>query len=201
MLRLIVITAPNPLPDEARALTALLEAGVDRLHLRKPVTPESELEALVGQIPERFLSRISFHDRFELALRCGAGGVHLNARNPIPPEGFGGTVSRSCHSLDELALWSDRYDYLFLSPLFDSLSKQGYRAGFAPEALRDAARRGLIGSRTVALGGMEPDRLAAVGDLGFGGAAVLGYLWNDYRNADDLPALCRRFDRLLRAAR
>ena len=111
-----------------------------------------------------------------------------------------GTVSRSCHSLAEVAAWRDRLDYLFLSPVFDSISKQGYRAGFAPEELLRAAREGIIDRRVMALGGITPDNLARVRAWGFGGAVVLGDLWQGYRGADDLPELLRRFGALQRAA-
>lgn len=194
-MRLIVITAPEPLPGEARALTALLEAGADRLHLRRPGASEEELAALLEAIPSGLRPRISLHDHHGLARRGAAGGIHLNGRNPEPPEGFRGPVSRSCHSLDELDRWRNRCDYLFLSPLFDSISKQGYRAAFPLQTLREAARHGTIDSRVMALGGVDPDRMPQVRELGFGGAAILGYLWNDYR-PDDLDGLLQRFERL-----
>ena len=40
--------------------------------------------------------------------------------------------------------------------------------------LRDAAARGLLGERVVALGGIRPELLPRVRELGFGGAALLG---------------------------
>ena len=78
--------------------------------------------------------------------------------------------------LDELAA-DTACSYRFLSPIFDSISKNGYRAAFTAEELRTAAARGLLGDRTLALGGITPDRLAAVRDYGFGGAALLGSIW------------------------
>lgn len=107
--------------------------------------------------------------------------VRHRGRAPERPEspsarGFRGVVSRSCHSLDELAT-DTACSYRFLSPIFDSISKNGYRAAFTAEELRTAAARGLLGDRTLALGGITPDRLAAVRDYGFGGAALLGSIW------------------------
>jgi thiamine-phosphate pyrophosphorylase len=112
----------------------------------------------------------------------GVGGVHLNSRNPQPPAGFDGLVSRSCHTLDEVA--ADRTsDYLFLSPIFDSISKEGYRSAFTPATLREAAARGLLGERVAALGGVRPELLPTLRDLGFGGAALLGCIWRDVSSA------------------
>ena len=76
------------------------------------------------------------HDRHELAARFGVGGVHLNSRNPSVPDGFGGLVSRSCHSIAELSQYSSVCDYMFLSPVFDSISKSGYTSRFSLEEIR-----------------------------------------------------------------
>lgn len=43
-LRLIILTTPDFLPQEATALTAILDKGF-RLHLRKPGCSEKELAA------------------------------------------------------------------------------------------------------------------------------------------------------------
>ncbi len=99
-------------------------------------------------------------------------GVHLNSRNPQAPAGFAGTVSRSCHSLEESR---GAADYVFISPVFDSISKAGYTAAFSLDELR-----GKVDSRCIALGGVEPCRLSQVADAGFGGAALLGYIWRDF---------------------
>ena len=43
-MKIIVLTHPEFLPDEAEALTCLLDKGLDRLHLRKPGCSEAQLE-------------------------------------------------------------------------------------------------------------------------------------------------------------
>ena len=124
-MKIVVITAPEFLQGEAGAVAALLDAGVWRIHVRKPGAGASEMSALLDEIPERCRSSISLHDCHELAVRYGLGGVHLNGRNPRPPHGFSGLVSRSCHSFSELSEYASICDYMFLSPVFDSISKQG----------------------------------------------------------------------------
>ncbi len=141
MMRIVVITPPHAVPREAATIRLLLDAGIDRVHIRKPEATQEELCALLEAIPEPLRPRLSLHDGHCLATRYGIGGVHLNTRNPLPPEGFRGVVSRSCHSFDELAA-DTACSYRFLSPIFDSISKNGYRAAFTAEALRTAAARG-----------------------------------------------------------
>ena len=129
-MRVTVITSPCFLPDEASLLEALLAYGADRIHLRKPGCSEQELACLIEQLPPHCLPRLSLHDHFGLTERYGIGGIHLNGRNPVPPPGYRGIVSRSCHSLSEVAQYKAEVDYLFLSPIFDSISKTGYQAAF-----------------------------------------------------------------------
>ena len=57
-MKIIVLTHPEFLPDEAEALTCLLDKGLDRLHLRKPGCSEAQLEALIRQLPTEYYKRI-----------------------------------------------------------------------------------------------------------------------------------------------
>ena len=192
MMRIVVISLPHAVPHEAATIRQLLDAGIDRIHIRRPEASEAELCALIEAVPEPLRFRLSLHDGHGLAVRYGVGGVHLNARNPSPPEGFRGIVSRSCHTIDELAA-DTACDYRFLSPIFDSISKKGYRAAFTAEELRTAAARGLLGNRTLALGGVTPERFAELRSYGFGGAALLGSIWQQ----PSPEALIRTIDRII----
>lgn len=178
-MKLIVVTQPFFFAEEAARIEALFRAGLELLHLRKPASSAEECGALLEQLPQFCRGRIVTHDHFGLVARFGLRGVHLNGRNPLPPPGFAGQRSASCHSLEELAgRKREGFDYLFLSPVFDSLSKRGYRAAFPPEALAAAREAGMLdGQRVVALGGIRPELLEQVAAWGFGGAAVLGYVW------------------------
>lgn len=188
-MKWIVITTPDFRPAEAEEIVSLLESVPVLLHLRKPGATADECRALLRRIPACFYERIVLHDHFALHAEFGLRGVHLNGRNPFPPEGFAGQLSASCHSLEELARRREEgFDYLFLSPVFDSISKAGYSSAFSAECLRDAARRGIIREDTVALGGICPENVAQLPAYGFGGAAVLGYAWQGVP-ADRLRAL------------
>lgn len=63
---------------------------------------------------------------------------------------------------------------MFLSPIFDSISKHGYGSAFSHETLRKAAAEGIIDEKVVALGGVTPENAGWLEKLGFGGAAMLG---------------------------
>lgn len=195
-MKLIAITAEKFIDNEAETINALFEAGLERLHLRKPHASANECERLILSIGSKWYGRISLHDHFGLAKKYGIGGLHLNSRNPQPPTGFAGILSRSCHSMEEAAREKHKYDYVFLSPIFDSISKNGYTAAFHRGALQAAARNGCIGGNVIALGGITPERIEEAAACNFGGAAVLGYLW-----ADSVEETLERFRALETAAR
>ena len=50
-MKLIVITSPEFLPGETELMQAMLEEGLDRIHLRKPGCTAAELAALIERFP------------------------------------------------------------------------------------------------------------------------------------------------------
>lgn len=177
MMEWIVITSPGFLQGEADFINRLFNHGLDRLHLRKPGADIGECRRLLDGISREWLPRIVVHDNFGLCREYGLGGVHLNGRNPMAPPNHEGSVSRSCHSLEEISRYKGDCDYLTLSPIFNSISKQGYMAAFEPEQLAAARDSGLIDSRVMALGGVTLENIPRVRELGFGGVAILGDVW------------------------
>ena len=176
---IIVITRPDYFEGEAEKIAQLLQSGrADLVHIRKPKTSQSELEQLLSSIPSALYSRLVLHDHHSLAIKYGLRGVHLNSRNPQPPAGWNGAVSISCHSLNELAECRKQpYAYMSLSPIFDSISKQGYHSAFTREQIAEARRQGLIDQRVMALGGVTFNRINEISEMGFGGAMILGDAW------------------------
>ena len=186
MFRLVVISAPTALPDEARLLAAVLGAGHETLHLRKPGWPATQVESLIRALPSHFHSRLVLHDHAELVRRYCLGGLHLTGRQRAatarrPPLLPGQTLSTSFHSLAEINRHRRHYDYVFLSPIFDSISKPGYGSAFRlPELrafFRQRAARAGYQPPVLALGGIDAQNLVLVQDTDFAGAAVLGTLW------------------------
>ena len=75
MNKLIVITTPSFFPDEAALLTRLFEAGMPRLHIRKPGSRREELERLLDAIPAAYYPRVALHDWLDIAAERGLGGI------------------------------------------------------------------------------------------------------------------------------
>lgn len=174
-MRLTVVTPEQPRPDEARLVSALLEAGIVRINVRHPALSLDGMRRLLDSFDPAVLPYLSLHDCHELAAEYGTG-IHLNSRHPHVPVGFAGTIGRSCHTLTEAAAATDA-GYYFISPVFASISKAGYTPSLTVDDLHLAFRRGLLDSRAVALGGVTAQHLPVLRDIGFTGAAISGYLW------------------------
>ena len=87
----------------------------------------------------------------------------------------------SAHSFEELEKISESAEICFLSPVFDSISKFGYKTKFS----KDELRKGIANwknfhrsQKLFALGGIEAENIAEAVELGFDGAAALGAVWH-----------------------
>lgn len=182
-MKLIGISWPDFFAGEAETINALFEAGLPLLHLRKPGGSAADVARLVGHIRPEFRNRLTLHYLPRLAKELGLGGYHLSNGHPPTPAGWSGRLSASCHSLEEAQLAkASGMDYVFLSPIFDSVSKSGYTSAFSAEDIARAAAEGVVDSRVVALGGIRPENIRRVEAMGFGGAAILGSLWGTIYN-------------------
>ena len=172
----IAITVPYYFAGEAQLIEAKLRSGdADYVHIRKPDTSEAELAQLLSDIPHDLVGRLCLHDCFTLANGFGVGGIHLNCRNPQPPPGWGGRVSRSCHSISEVKC-AKEFDYVTLSPIFPSLSKPGYKGNLTFDILKAYLSEPHT-TPVVALGGVTEQNRPLIQAMGFDGDAMLGNAW------------------------
>ena len=184
-MKLILITSPTYFVEEDKIITSLFEEGLDILHLRKPDTAPMFAERLLTLIPEQYHKRIVVHGHFYLKEEFRLKGIHLNLRNPNAPDHYKGHISCSCHSLEEVKERKRNYDYVFMSPVFDSISKQNYNAQYSPEEIKKAHKQGIIDKKVYALGGIDVHNIKEVKKYGFGGAAVMGAIWQKFDTCCD----------------
>ncbi|MGG7661653.1 thiamine phosphate synthase [Dyadobacter sp. BHUBP1] len=187
-MELIVITHPEILSEEAGIVNRLFAHGLARLHVRKPKATETELRIWLEQIDPQFRGRIALHQHHELAHEFGITGLHFTEKNRLTQseetleilksDGF--TISTSTHDPEELERLSHRFDYAFLGPVFDSISKAGYSAKVPPDF---RLQKHNYPNQVIALGGIDAENLKSALEMGFDGAAVLGSIWQNPDNA------------------
>ncbi len=133
-----------------------------------------QLAKLIKQLPEEFHERMVIHGSPELFTEFRFAGYHGRDDEKKKLSFYGEqTFSASTHGWQETEEVLQKADYVFLSPLFDSISKEGYLANPAlmefPENLK--------GKKIYALGGITADNWEDAMDFGYYGVAVLGSLW------------------------
>ncbi len=161
--------------DEARHIHELLEKGFDIVHLRKPDADVEQCRSLLRELSDEDRRKIIIHDYHELINEFELKGLHFNKNVSLVPDDYKGFKTRSCHSLEEVIKYKNDYDYVFLSPIFDSISKVGYKSAFTEEMLKEANREKIIDEKVVALGGVTFDKIPYLKELNFGGAAMMGF--------------------------
>ncbi|MDA3878853.1 MAG: thiamine phosphate synthase [Prolixibacteraceae bacterium] len=178
-MQFIAITYPGKLKDEGEIINTLFREGLPCLHLRKPGMNAQTIASLLNVIDSKFHHRIVVNDHIELADHYDIKGIHFSGRTRhLLTTPFNG-ISKccSCHSFSAIPEVSAFCDYVFLSPVFNSISKCGYKAAFDYGELKNQLSRSHQ-TGIIALGGVSPDKLMQTSELGFHGAAILGGLWN-----------------------
>lgn len=187
-----------PLSTSADADRLLLDtveraaaAGVDWIQLREKDYSGKQWETLLREslrraAAERTATRIFVNDRLDVALACGAGGIHLS-ENGIPVAEACVAVERyfsshgrqrdfligaSCHSLGA-AVGAARAgaDYIYFSPIFKTPSKANYGPPQGVERL--AVVCSAVPVPVLAIGGITVENAASCLAVGTAGVAAI----------------------------
>lgn len=202
-MRLIVISPPEDCPRETRAVGRILQQSPVLFHLRKPGHSRARLEAYLSRIPGSLHNRIVVHGHPDLIDRFALKGVHFTesqrrqdwrAIQSLRRQRPECCISSSFHRIDDITQDAFTFDYIFLSPVFDSISKKGYTAAFDNGALKTFLSE--TGHKVVALGGVDGRRIATAAAMGFWGVAVLGAVWSGgcpEKAVQQISAVCRKW--------
>lgn len=193
-MQLIVITTPESFDGEIELIHKVLDSGISRLHIRKPNDREAT-ELILQTLSKEQLRKVTVHYFYDLAIKYGASGIQCRIGDSDKLNEWNGIIGMSCHSVAEVNRYADKYDYCFLSPIFDSVSKQGYKSAFDHKSL--SAARNSINHKVIALGGILPENMGIVKEYGFGGVAVLGGIWGEC----DPEKVMKRLDKYLKLCR
>jgi thiamine-phosphate pyrophosphorylase len=154
--------------------------GVETIQIRAKDLSARALAALVrGAVASGQGSRILVNTRTDVALACGAHGVHLPARSMAPnvirriaPAGF--LIGVSCHNIDELrAAETEGADFAVYGPVFPSVTKS-----LAPIGI-EAFHRAVVDVRlpVYALGGVTQENAQQCIEAGAAGVAGISFFY------------------------
>lgn len=188
MMQLVVISSPDRYKSEVETVVELFKLGLETFHVRKPKFSVRKMKAYLSSFPPEYFDRIIIHSHHILAKKFNLKGIHITRSHKkrrlktwiilkyltyFNKDIF---LTSSCHGIQNLSEYDYDYNYLFLSPVFDSISKDGHYASFSEDQIKFALKR--TKHKVFALGGVDADHVAKVEELGFQGMALLGALWN-----------------------
>lgn len=188
---LVLFTPPHCNGKFASKYNHLFEEGLHALILRLKGATLRDYEELLLAINPKYHCRVLIDNYFELLQYTTVGGVYLNPSKwdcYDEVRNFTSRVATSAHSLEELAKVPFTPTFAMLSPVYDSISKSGYKAALSLEECKMQLPH--IPFPVLALGGITPTRYKEVLNYGFAGAATLGYV---YESAEGLLSAFRRF--------
>lgn len=169
--------------------------GADTIQLRDKTMSCSEIltEALTIREITRQTGRLFIvNDRIDIALAAGADGVHLGqddlpvraARKIVPGDFILGVSVRSV--ADALSAESAGADYVALSPVFSTTSKDDAGPGHGLSLLREICST--VSVPVIAIGGIGLHNVGSTIRAGAAGAAVI----SSVVGADDIEGAARR---------
>jgi thiamine-phosphate pyrophosphorylase len=157
-----------------------IDGGADVIQLRDKVCGCRELIRIgrtLREITKKSGTLFIINDRLDVALACGADGVHLGqddicavvARQLAPP-GF--IIGISVGTVEEaVRAEQDGADYIALSPVFPTASKNNAGPGHGLDVLQKIRQK--VSLPVIAIGGINQDNVREVIVAGADGVAVI----------------------------
>ena len=162
----------------ASVVVPALEGGVDVVQLRDKNAPDGEIVAAGRELAALCRARGALfvvNDRPDLALDCGADGVHVGqddlAVAEVRSRAADLIVGVSTHSPEQVdAAGASEADYFAVGPVHETPTKPG-RPAVGYELVRYAAEHAT--KPWFAIGGIDPGNAAAVAEAGASRLAVV----------------------------
>ncbi len=162
-------------------------AGIDLVHVRERDLEAAALSALVAGVvaaTRGSSTRVVVNDRLDVAIACGADGVHLRGDSipavrarALAPAGF--LIACAVRTPEEAARAAEAADYLVAGTVFPTTSKPGMHDFLGVAGLTAIARA--VAVPVLAIGGVTPAHMSALAEAGAGGMAGIGLFAEAHR--------------------
>ncbi|WP_062545394.1 thiamine phosphate synthase [Rufibacter tibetensis] len=181
---LVVVTPDNSTPLQIALWLELLNAGADYLYVRGDVEAYEVQEELARLVSRGYASKLILPRTQAKSLEAAVRYFHVKERERHTSERtYSPTIpySTSVHALSDIGDLDPVFQLVFYSPLFRSISKEGYGpktelATIQKEWQALKAQQGRL-PKVIGLGGISADNVLEVKQAGFDGAALLGAIW------------------------
>ncbi len=185
-MKLVLISYPDFFKEETNLVSSLLERYEFTFHLRKPKAEKNDLINYLNKIPSHLHHKIAIHNEIEVFKQFALKGIHFSSMKRTMAKQFSGFVrtGTSCHSVKELNELNSCFHYVFLSPVYPSISKKGYLGN--ADLLSDM-KKNFVKNKNMelyALGGIDASKINELKQFEFDGIAVLGSVWTDQPEAE-----------------
>lgn len=190
----VVITPEQIYSGEDEVINIITAVG-SRVHIRKPQHSGYELCSYIEKTAHKSqLSNITLHRNLDIAKEFNLGGYHVPySEISTIPTIINMSISCSTHSISEAKVAENsNLEYYFLSPIFDSISKQGYKSNFERDELNSFLST--ADKKCVALGGVDYDKLHLLTD--FNSIALLGAVWVIENNKINVSKSIKQFEKI-----
>ncbi len=174
---IIVLSSPDKLKNEVSIINQLFDAGMHHFHLRKPTATAQEVRIILEGIRPEYRERVVLNQFYYLSEEFGIKRFHFSTEKRVNLEykewiKEGNTLSTSTHSFEEYKALDSYFEYAFISPVFDSISKPDYKK---VELKIDLSQKNKV--KLIALGGIDAKNCSDLNQKGFDGIAILGSIW------------------------
>lgn len=185
-MKLILISSSGESDVEVQQVIQMFENGLQHFHIRKPKFSTNQLKKYIEEYPSKYHDRMIIHSHHLLARKFNLKGIHLSREHKatiaktwlklkwIQIKNPKLKVTTSFTTLAKLFETEANFDYVFLSPIFDSLTSK-YQSGFTPATLKSSLAKSPF--KVIARSGIELDKIEEVYSLGFDGAALYSSVW------------------------
>lgn len=200
---MVVVAHPDFLPRETELVNLLFAEGLEVFHLRKPHCSHSQMIHFLNEINAEFHPRIMIHSHYDLLEEFNLKGCHFTEKSKGDFLLYRANMaykSWAVHQLPELDVIPEEVDSVILSPIFPSISKEGYSNSWSMGELEKELSRNRH-FRRVALGGIDEQTIRKAYDMGFDDVALLGCVWGPFKRDLSVQNTLQTFKTLMKCAK